>query len=176
MAGTLGKLNAAMASVQNEASASLATLNFDFTLIKLEAPVEFHGLGSTISRKRKEGCIKPPDVWELYLKAHCLRPRSYSGPMGLECLRFRQCQRSTPLKERASSQVTSELIAAAFGQRLPLGALPLLCTFWRACWHGCLRLPPKPSRFGLKLLRNKRRPFRRRRTVIFTPLNTELQL
>jgi hypothetical protein len=53
MAGTLGKLNAAMASVQNEASASLATLNFDFTLIKLEAPVEFHGLGSTISRKRK---------------------------------------------------------------------------------------------------------------------------
>jgi hypothetical protein len=54
MAGTLGKLNVAIASVQNEASASLATLNFDFTLIKLEAPVEFHGLGSTISHKRKK--------------------------------------------------------------------------------------------------------------------------
>jgi hypothetical protein len=53
MAGTIGRITTALATVHNENSAALATLNFDFTLVKLEAPVEYSGLGATISRKRK---------------------------------------------------------------------------------------------------------------------------
>jgi hypothetical protein len=53
MAGPIGRITAAMAAVHNENSAALASLNFDFTLVKLEAPVEYTALGATISRKRK---------------------------------------------------------------------------------------------------------------------------
>ena len=40
MAGTIGRITAAVTSVHNENAASLANLNFDFTLVKLEAPPE----------------------------------------------------------------------------------------------------------------------------------------
>jgi hypothetical protein len=53
MAGTIGRVTAALTSVHNENAVSLANLNFDFTLVKLEAPKEFHGLGATISQRRK---------------------------------------------------------------------------------------------------------------------------
>jgi hypothetical protein len=53
MAGSIGKMTACLASVQNENTLALANLNFDFSLVKLEAPVEYTGLGQTISKKRK---------------------------------------------------------------------------------------------------------------------------
>ncbi|KAF8850687.1 hypothetical protein BDZ45DRAFT_185766 [Acephala macrosclerotiorum] len=53
MAGAIGRVTAALATVHNENSAALANFNFDFTLIKREAPVEYSAVGATISRKRK---------------------------------------------------------------------------------------------------------------------------
>ncbi|RDL40390.1 uncharacterized protein BP5553_00369 [Venustampulla echinocandica] len=53
MAGTISRITAALASVHNENAVSLANLNFDFTLVKLEAPREYNALGETISRTRK---------------------------------------------------------------------------------------------------------------------------
>jgi len=53
MAGAISKITAALGSIHNENSVSLANLNFDFTLVKLEVPGEYNGLGATISRKRK---------------------------------------------------------------------------------------------------------------------------
>ncbi|KAH8597426.1 hypothetical protein B0O99DRAFT_507860 [Bisporella sp. PMI_857] len=50
---SLGRLTAAVASIHNENAVSLANLNFDFTLVKLEAPPEYNILGQTISRRRK---------------------------------------------------------------------------------------------------------------------------
>jgi len=47
MAGPIGRVTAALATVHNENAVSLANLNFDFTLIKLEAPKEFSALGAT---------------------------------------------------------------------------------------------------------------------------------
>src|SRR6266516_2006171 len=49
----IGRVTAALASVHNENSVSLANLNFDFTLVKVEAPPEFQGVGTTISHQRK---------------------------------------------------------------------------------------------------------------------------
>jgi len=49
MAGAIGKISASLFAVQNEASAALANVNFDFTLVKVEAPVEYKALGATIS-------------------------------------------------------------------------------------------------------------------------------
>jgi hypothetical protein len=43
-----------MTAVYNENAVSLANLNIDFTLIKLEAPPEFLGVGKTISHNRKK--------------------------------------------------------------------------------------------------------------------------
>ena len=54
MANPIGKFTAALVTAQNENSFSLANLNLDFTLVKLEAPAEFKGLGMTISKQRKK--------------------------------------------------------------------------------------------------------------------------
>ena len=53
MAGAIGRITAAAAAAYNENQVSLINLNFDFTLMKLEAPKEFGGLGSIMSLKRK---------------------------------------------------------------------------------------------------------------------------
>ncbi|KAE8447571.1 hypothetical protein EG329_010701 [Mollisiaceae sp. DMI_Dod_QoI] len=53
MAGPIGRITAALSTFHNENSASLANLNFDFTLVKFEAPAEYERVGTTISRRRK---------------------------------------------------------------------------------------------------------------------------
>ena len=53
MSNTISRVTAAMTAIHNENSISLANLNVDFTLIKLEAPPEFLGVGRTISHCRK---------------------------------------------------------------------------------------------------------------------------
>jgi hypothetical protein len=54
MANPIGKFTAALVTAQNENSLSLASLNLDFTLVKLEAPAESKGLGMMISKQRKK--------------------------------------------------------------------------------------------------------------------------
>jgi len=49
----MARITGAVATIHNENSASLANINFDFTLVKLEAPVKYAALGQTISSKRK---------------------------------------------------------------------------------------------------------------------------
>jgi hypothetical protein len=53
MNGAIGRVNAALATIHNENAVSLANLNVDFTLIKMEAHPAFSGVGSTISEHRK---------------------------------------------------------------------------------------------------------------------------
>ncbi|KAH7327499.1 hypothetical protein BKA65DRAFT_68138 [Rhexocercosporidium sp. MPI-PUGE-AT-0058] len=53
MSSIVGKLTAAVAAVQNENQLSLANLNFDFTLVRYEAPKEFSGVGAIISPQRR---------------------------------------------------------------------------------------------------------------------------
>lgn len=49
----VGKIQAAWAAASNETTLALANLNFDFSLIKVEAPVEFKDLGAALSIKRR---------------------------------------------------------------------------------------------------------------------------
>lgn len=49
---SISKLQAALASVTNEITLAAANINFDFTLVKCEAPKEFHQLGSSLSKLR----------------------------------------------------------------------------------------------------------------------------
>ncbi|KAF4632369.1 hypothetical protein G7Y89_g5758 [Cudoniella acicularis] len=53
MNGAISRVAAALATVHNENAVSLANLNFDFTLIKMEVPPEFRAVGSTMSEDRK---------------------------------------------------------------------------------------------------------------------------
>ena len=52
MAG-LAKIAASMLSATNDNTLALGSLRFDFSLIKYEAPVEFSGLGSALSSRRR---------------------------------------------------------------------------------------------------------------------------
>jgi len=54
MAGAIGTVTASMATLYNENSRALISNNFDFTLIKFEAPAELDGLGMTISKRGKK--------------------------------------------------------------------------------------------------------------------------
>lgn len=49
---SISKLQAALTSVTNEVTLAAANINFDFTLVKCEAPKEFHQLGSSLSKLR----------------------------------------------------------------------------------------------------------------------------
>ena len=50
---SIGKFSVAAASAVQESTLTLSNINFDFALIKLEAPKEYHGLGSALSTRRK---------------------------------------------------------------------------------------------------------------------------
>lgn len=49
----LGRVTMAALTAQNENSMALANLNFDFSLVKLEAPLEFRGVGNSLSLWRR---------------------------------------------------------------------------------------------------------------------------
>lgn len=51
---SIGKIQAALAAATNEVTLAAANINFDFTLIKCEAPKEFKILGSALSKNRKD--------------------------------------------------------------------------------------------------------------------------
>ena len=50
----ISRLQASLASATSEVTVAAANLNFDFTLVKLEAPKEYQALGSSLSLKRKD--------------------------------------------------------------------------------------------------------------------------
>src|SRR2546421_2228521 len=50
---SLGKVTNSLVSASNETSLALANLQYDFSLIKVEAPVEYTALGSALSSKRR---------------------------------------------------------------------------------------------------------------------------
>ncbi|WQF89925.1 hypothetical protein CDEST_14939 [Colletotrichum destructivum] len=51
---SVGRLQAALASATNEVTVAAANINFDFTLVKYEAPKEYQPLGALLSSTRKE--------------------------------------------------------------------------------------------------------------------------
>jgi hypothetical protein len=53
-------VTAALFSGTNEVNIAGASINFDFTLIKYEAPKEYHGLGQTLSARRKQDAETGP--------------------------------------------------------------------------------------------------------------------
>ena len=50
----ISRLQASLAAVSNELTVAAANINFDFTLIRCEAPKEFQALGQNLSQKRKD--------------------------------------------------------------------------------------------------------------------------
>lgn len=60
---TLGKIQAALASANNEVTLTAANLNLDFTLVKFEAPKEFQPLSSVLtSSRRRDAELGPTHV------------------------------------------------------------------------------------------------------------------
>jgi hypothetical protein len=50
----INRLQASLAQATNEVTVAAANINFDFTLVKCEAPKEFQPLGNALSKKRKD--------------------------------------------------------------------------------------------------------------------------
>ncbi|KAK0642642.1 hypothetical protein DIS24_g8830 [Lasiodiplodia hormozganensis] len=50
----IGKIIGALVHGSQETTLALANLNFDFSLVKVDAPPEFRGLGAALTKKRRE--------------------------------------------------------------------------------------------------------------------------
>lgn len=50
----MGQLQPSLAEVTNEVTLAAANINFDFTLVKYEAPKEYQPLGGILSNRRKQ--------------------------------------------------------------------------------------------------------------------------
>ncbi|KAK0616556.1 hypothetical protein B0T14DRAFT_523374 [Immersiella caudata] len=50
----IGRLQAALANATNEVTVAAANINFDFCLVKYDAPKEYHPIGALLSMRRKE--------------------------------------------------------------------------------------------------------------------------
>jgi len=57
---SISKITASLASATNEVTVAAANLNFDFSLVKLEAPKEFSAIGPTLSRRRRDNAEYGP--------------------------------------------------------------------------------------------------------------------
>lgn len=56
----MSKITAALTSATNEFTVAAANLNFDFSLVKLEAPKEFSAIGPSLSQQRRENAEGGP--------------------------------------------------------------------------------------------------------------------
>jgi hypothetical protein len=145
MTSSIGKFTAAVAAVQNENSLSLANLNFDFTLIKLDAPTEFKGLGMTISKERKskaeDGALhktarKLGALFESYLPPAQNLIRPY-GVRVSECQRSPRSHPSTPKEHKDGMEFLQVRLAQtvqASGLPLPQEPGPSRYIYLPACW------------------------------------------
>lgn len=52
--GSIGGLDLSLLSAQQKLALGLANVSFDFSLVKLEAPVEYYAVGACLSKKRKQ--------------------------------------------------------------------------------------------------------------------------
>lgn len=52
--GQLGNVNFSFLQTKQEAALALAHVNFDFSFVNYDAPIEFQGLGATLSKQRRE--------------------------------------------------------------------------------------------------------------------------
>lgn len=60
---SIGRLQAALAQATNEVTVAAANINFDFTLVKYEAPKEYQDLGNALSnRRRNEAEVGQPHI------------------------------------------------------------------------------------------------------------------
>jgi len=51
---SISRVTAALAAATNDVTVAAANINFDFSLVKVEAPEEFKALGRALSAKRRE--------------------------------------------------------------------------------------------------------------------------
>ena len=51
---SISKIQNALVSATQETTLTLANLNFDFSLVKVEAPIEYKGVGAALSHKRRQ--------------------------------------------------------------------------------------------------------------------------
>jgi hypothetical protein len=51
---SIGRFALSLASGVQETSFALANLNLDFAMVRLEAPIEFQGLGTSLSKRRRQ--------------------------------------------------------------------------------------------------------------------------
>ncbi|KAI0127508.1 hypothetical protein BJ170DRAFT_375533 [Xylariales sp. AK1849] len=56
----VGRLQAALGQVTNEVTVAAANINFDFTLVKMEAPPEYQALGPVLSTRSKQNAESGP--------------------------------------------------------------------------------------------------------------------
>lgn len=153
---SIGKFIVAGAAASQESTLALANINFDFSLVKLEAPLEYRGLGITLSKKRKteaeEGSthITARKLGALFVDDLPNTPK-LARTYGLRVSEIAENPRFNP-KGTVSDGPFAEHVGAdelQSGLRLPLGEEQWQCTYWLVSLRASGR-DPKRFQLGVK--------------------------
>ncbi|TLD27937.1 hypothetical protein E2P81_ATG06283 [Venturia nashicola] len=111
----INRLQAALAAVTNEVTVAAAQINFDFTLIKHEAPREYQLLGKNLSQKRKDDA----ESGSIHITARRLGALfdrvCAPTPNLLKAYGTRVSETSDELTSTASSEAANSIFAAYSG-------------------------------------------------------------
>ena len=112
MDSSIGRLQAALASATNEVTVAAANLNFDFSIVKYEAPKEYHSVGQLLSARRKQEaedgrCHSTARRLAALFAGVCPNTPELIKAYG---------QRASEIAEEATSKVSKEHFASIFSQ------------------------------------------------------------
>jgi len=162
MAGLSGKYVAALTHASQETTLALASLNFDFALFKVEAPLEYHGVGQFLSQNRREAAENGNEhmtarrLGALFGQALPATPnliRAY----GIRCSEIAKSAATSPSTSRtknlfrdwAGADATSIWAAATSGK----GAIPVHLL---ACMLARLWTAPEATAIWEELIENRK--------------------
>lgn len=130
----IGGLDLSLISAQQKLALGLAHFNFDFSLVKIEAPAEYLTVGACLSKRRKQEAETGPlhivarKLGALFASDIPAAPRLFAL-MDSELLKSQVIRPSIPLDRGVTVllQIMSALMLAVSGQQLPQVMLQLLC-------------------------------------------------
>lgn len=133
---TVGKVTASAVSATNENTFALVNINADFSLLKVEAPLEYQGLGAALSMRRRENAEHGP-LHRTARKLGALFEQIIPSIKTLaEAYGKRVSEISTSEKlKKAVCLMTSEasLSSLRSGKLLTLGFALGICQWWAFC-------------------------------------------
>ena len=152
----MAKISSSMLSTVSENTAALASMKFDFAVVKVEAPAEYSGLGEALSIRRHHEAEDGIHHKTARRLATLFEERVPSTPKLITAygLRSSEILKTPGINPKGSPStdllnLSLEPTALQCGRQLHQVFQLSGCIFWQPYWQECGK-PKKQSPYGLK--------------------------